>query len=75
MPAGSEDIVAQIYWPGWEMTCSERELVVPANVKNQLEGQQIEFLGCLSGIVACESRSSTYPLNVLMPIVEFCTPT
>ena len=46
-----------------------------ANAKNQLEGQQIEFLGYLLGIVACESWSSTYPLNVLMPVVEFCTPT
>ena len=74
MPAGSADIVAQICWPGWEKTCSERELVVLANAKNQLEGQQIESLGCLSGIVVCELWRSTYPLNVLMPVVEFCTP-
>jgi hypothetical protein len=75
MPVGSADILAQNCWPGWEKTCLERELVVPANVKNQLEGQQIEFLYCLSGHVTCEPSSSTYPLNVLMPVVEFCAPT
>jgi hypothetical protein len=75
MQAGSADTVAQICWPGWEKTCSEGELVVLANAKNRLEGQQIEPLGCLSGIVVCELWSSTYPLNVLIPVVEFCTPT